>query len=187
MPQSLKRKYKKSQRRNYKKNTFKKSLKRKSLKRNSLKRNSLKRKSYRRKNMERKTYIRKNMKRKSLRGGMLGRLYEYITGKPASSHVTPAHDTYVDPERTVLPDPELSLEKMRSKPGESDGKHEPGPNTLFGIREFEKDMTATDKNTKPEWRIREDQIKEAMQADQDRKTKEFLERVPVVKKIKKTR
>jgi hypothetical protein len=75
MPKSLKRNYKKSQRRNYKKNTFKKSLKRKSLKRNSLKRkslkrNSLKRNSLKRKSLKRKTYRKKNMKRKSLRGGM---------------------------------------------------------------------------------------------------------------------
>ena len=62
MPKSLKRNYKKSQRRNNKRNTFKKSLKRKSLKRTSLKRKSLKR--------NRKTHRRKNMKRKCLRGGM---------------------------------------------------------------------------------------------------------------------
>ena len=65
MPKSLKRKYKKSQRRIYKKNTFKKSSKRKSLIRKSLIRKSLKRKSFKRKSLKRKSF--KNIK---LKGGM---------------------------------------------------------------------------------------------------------------------
>jgi hypothetical protein len=116
MPKSLKRNYKKSQTRNYKKNTYKKSLKRKSLKRTSLKRKSLKR--------NRKTHRRKNMKRKSLRGGVL---FEAEPHDPGASGLLDE----------IVEDRKLPGFKRKYRPSRRHGRPAPAPATISATTIFD--------------------------------------------------
>jgi len=149
MPKSLKKNYKKSQRRNYKKNTFKKSLKRKSLKRKSLKRTSL--------------------KRKSMRGGMFRALQDYFWGPTKVEEVDDGTEGgHVDSDTVAQSRPNLSLEKMMS----NSEAGEPGPATRAGQRKLEEDTYPLVRT--PPWKKRRVEVNDGLKRHEENKMRTFF-------------